>query len=135
VAPSASPQASLPALIELGHPEALWIVDLGEKHQRLWPEEPELLRMLRNAAFDYVVSEVHDEIVIAEEFLSHKDCMSKALGLSLVDELDIGIPLGRAYGIYYLVPVRPCDYANLSRSGLDYILDRIEEDGLVGHRD
>ena len=61
--------------------------------------------------------------------------VGNALGLSLVNELDIRIPLNRAYGIHYLVPVRPCDYADLSRSGLDYILDRIEEDGLVGDRD
>jgi len=61
--------------------------------------------------------------------------VGNALGRSLVNELDIRIPLNRAYGIYDLVPVRPCDYADLSSTGLDYVFNRIEEDGLVGDRD
>ena len=72
MAPSASPQASLPALVKLCHAKTLWIVDLGEQHQRLRPEELEPLRMLHNPAFDYVVPEIHDELIIAEKILRHE---------------------------------------------------------------
>jgi len=61
--------------------------------------------------------------------------VGNALGLSLIDELDFRIPLDKPYGIHDLVPVGPCDYADLPCSGLDYIFDGIEEDGLVGDRD
>ena len=119
--------------VQLGHPEVLRILDPGEQDLGVGPVAVELFHELGDPVLDEVVSEEHDEGVVAQELPADLDRVGQSEGGLLLD-------VGRADAELGAVPHRGPDLlvgvpdhdSHLGDAGVADGLDAVEKNGFVG---
>jgi hypothetical protein len=123
-------------LIELGHAERARVGHPGQHDLGLGPRRGELLDQAGDPADDEVVTEVHHEVVVAEELPGDQDRVREAEGCQLPDVGDLDAEL-RAVAHGRLDRGRGVadDDPHVGHPRLRDRLESVEQHRLVRHRD